>query len=69
MTTVRLPEDIESRLIKLAKFTNRPKSFYIREAIKRYLEDMEDIYLSLERMTNPKRKLLTTDEILKKLKK
>jgi len=67
MTTVRLPEDLENRLIKLSAMTHRPKSFYIREAITQYLEDMEDLYISLDRMTNKNRNLLTTEEILKKL--
>jgi RHH-type transcriptional regulator, rel operon repressor / antitoxin RelB len=46
MLTVRLPEDIESRLNVLADATNRPKSFYVREALKRHLEDIEDTYLA-----------------------
>jgi RHH-type transcriptional regulator, rel operon repressor / antitoxin RelB len=67
MTTIRLPSDIETRLSALATLTSRPKSFYIREAIKQYLEDMEDGYLALERIANPKRTLLETDALLKKL--
>lgn len=67
MTTVRLSTDIETRLSKLSTLTHRPKSFYIKEAINRYLEDMEDGYLALERLSSPKRKLLTSEEILKEL--
>lgn len=67
MAAVRLPVDIEVRLSNLSAITHRPKSFYIREALKQYLEDMEDGYIALERIANPKRKLLTTDELLKKL--
>jgi len=43
---LRLPKDIEARLDDLAKRTGRTKSFYAREAILEYLEDMEDIYLA-----------------------
>ena len=46
MLTVRLPENIEKRLNTLAKATKRPKSYYVREAIERVLEDMEDAYLA-----------------------
>lgn len=46
MLTVRLPSDIEERLNALAKATHRPKSFYVREALERALEDIEDIYLA-----------------------
>lgn len=45
-TSVRLPEDIESRLEALALKTGRSKAYYIREAIERHLEDMENVYLA-----------------------
>lgn len=46
MLAIRLPEEIEQRLDFLAKETGRTKTFYAREAILNYLEDLEDIYLS-----------------------
>lgn len=46
MLAIRLPEDIEARLTNLAKRTGRSKTFYAREAILEYLEDMEDLYLA-----------------------
>ena len=46
MLSVRLPEDLEKRLSHLSRVTKRPKSFYVREAIERSLEDIEDIYLA-----------------------
>ena len=50
MLTVRLPEDIEARLNNLSKTTNRPKSFYVREALERSIGDIEDIYLAEKRL-------------------
>jgi len=41
MLAIRLPEDIEARLETLAKRTGRSKTFYARQAILEYLEDME----------------------------
>ena len=46
MLSVRLPESLENRLNILAKATKRPKSFYVREAIERSIEDIEDAYLA-----------------------
>jgi RHH-type rel operon transcriptional repressor/antitoxin RelB len=46
MLAVRLPEEIEARLAKLAKATGRSKSYYVREALGEYLDDLEDIYLA-----------------------
>lgn len=68
MSTVRLPADLETRLSKLSHLTHRSKSFYIKEALKQYLEDMEDGYIALDRLSDPKRTVLTTDEMLKALK-
>jgi RHH-type rel operon transcriptional repressor/antitoxin RelB len=50
MLALRLPEDIESRLEKLAKATGRTKSFYAREAILEHLADLEDLYLAEKRL-------------------
>ena len=50
MLTLRLPEEIETRLDKLAKATGRTKSFYAREAIVEHLGDLEDLYLAEKRL-------------------
>ncbi len=67
MLTVRLPDDIEDRLNALAKTTNRPKSFYVREALERSLEDIEAIYLAEKRLEDiraGKSKAVPLEEIL-----
>lgn len=46
MHTVRLPEDLSQRLGLLSKATKRTKSHFIREALERTLEDLEDAYLA-----------------------
>ena len=46
MFTIRLPAEMEQRLNVLAAATHRPKSFYVREALERSLEDIEDAYLA-----------------------
>ncbi len=48
MLTIRLPEDIEIRLARLAKATGRTKTFYAKEAILRHLEELEDYYQAAE---------------------
>ena len=53
MLAVRLPEELEKRLGVLAKKTGRTKTYYVREAVIGHLEELEDIYLSLERLEKP----------------
>jgi RHH-type rel operon transcriptional repressor/antitoxin RelB len=51
MLAIRLPEDLEKRLENLAKRTGRTKTFYARQAIEQHLDDLEDIYLAEQRLT------------------
>lgn len=44
--TVRLPEELTHRLAVLARATKRTKSYFIREALERSIEDLEDAYLA-----------------------
>lgn len=67
MISVRLPVEIEERLHKLCTLTKRSKSFYIREALELYLEEVEDLRIAMERLSRPNQKYLTTAEVLKRL--
>lgn len=70
MLTMRLPESIEHRLNHLAKATGRTKSFYVREAIVKHLDELEDTYLAertLERVRSGKEKVYSSEEVEKLL--
>ena len=56
MLSVRLAPEIMKRLELLADRTGRTKSFYAREAILRYLEDMEDTFIAIERLETPEKR-------------
>jgi RHH-type rel operon transcriptional repressor/antitoxin RelB len=45
-----LPDDISSRLQKLAQLTGRSKTFYMIEAIREHIDDLEDLYLAEQRL-------------------
>ena len=48
--SLRLPEDVSERLERLAKATGRSKTFYMLEAIREHIDDLEDLYLSEQRL-------------------
>ncbi len=50
MLAIRLPEELEARLERLADRTGRPKSYYAREALIEYIDDLEDHYLAETRL-------------------
>lgn len=56
MISIRLPPEITKRLNQLAKRTGRTKTFYAKEAILEHLDELEDIYLSLDRLERPQRR-------------
>ena len=66
MLAIRLPVEIEERLERLAQATGRTKTYYAREAILEYLDDLEDIYLAeqtLERVRRGEMRTHTLDEV------
>ena len=62
MLAIRLSHDIEDRLQHLSRRTGRTKSYYAREALLRFIEDMEDEYLALSRIETPTKRW-TLDEL------
>jgi RHH-type rel operon transcriptional repressor/antitoxin RelB len=64
---IRLSDDIANRLEDLAQKTKRTKSFYIREILDNYLNELEDSYLALERLNHKNAKYYSTEQIRKEL--
>ncbi len=46
MLALRLPPELEKRLDDLARKTGRTKSFYARQAIEEYIDDLEDLAMA-----------------------
>jgi RHH-type rel operon transcriptional repressor/antitoxin RelB len=69
MLAIRLPEAIEKRLEALAQSTGRSKTFYARQAILAHLDDLEDLYLAEQQMTEVRAGRLKTiplDQVMKR---
>lgn len=60
MLSIRLPKEINNRLENLATKTGRTKTFYVKQAILEFLEEMEDAYLALDRIKNSTKRLSLT---------
>ncbi len=63
MISIRLPKEMEMRIDNLAKSTKRPKSFFVKEALSHYLDDMEDYYEVLKRQNDANRHLISLEEL------
>jgi RHH-type rel operon transcriptional repressor/antitoxin RelB len=69
MLGVRLPEELEKRLNRLASETHRTRSYYVKRALEQFLEDQEDYLLALSRSEKVKKgeRTYTLEEAKKKL--
>ncbi len=63
MLSVRLPKELEDRINNLAKVTKRPKSFFVKEALANYIDDLEDYYSALKRKNDNNRELISLEEL------
>lgn len=50
--SLRLPDDLSSRLNDLVQRTGHSKTFYIIEAIREHLGDLEDLYIAEQRLAD-----------------
>lgn len=67
--TIRIEPEIEDRLDNLARETHRTKSFYVREALLKALDDMEDVYLAEKRLEDiraGRTKTIPLENVMKK---
>jgi len=66
MLSIRLTHDLEERLENLAKKTGRTKAYYVREAIEEHLDNLEEVYLALDRLEKPAKRW-TLEEMEKEI--
>lgn len=68
MIAVRVSEEIETRLDRLAQLTGRTKTYYVREAIEEHLDDLEEAYLAekvLKKVRSGREKLIPLEDVVK----
>lgn len=67
--SLRLPDDVTQRLAHLAELTGRSKTFYMVEAIREHIDDLEDLYLAEQRLIDiraGKTKTVPLEEVMKR---
>ncbi len=72
MLAIRLDPILEENLNTIAKREKRTKSYYVREALAKYLEDLQDIYdaeSALENIRTGKSNIVSWEDAKKELNK
>jgi len=63
MLSVRLNSDLEEKLEQLSIKTNRSKSFYVKQALENYLNDMDDYFEVKSRDSNSENYMLNITDL------
>ena len=70
MTTalsVRIPDDLASKLSEIAKETERPKSFHIQKALESYLTEIADLQVAYDRLHDTTDPVISIEDMRKEL--
>ena len=68
--SIRLDDDLDARLERIARLTGRSKSFYLRQALIEQIEDLEDLFLSraiVNRVADGRERLIPLDVLEREL--
>ena len=65
--SVRIPDNLASKLDEISKETERPKSFHIQKAIESYLNEIADLQVALDRLHNTTDPIVSIDEMRSEL--
>ena len=67
LISLRLPPNILKPLDKLAKITERPRSFLIKKALENYLDEYADYQIALDRLRDKDDEIITSSKLRKNL--
>ncbi len=61
--SVRIRDDLASKLSEISKETERPKSFHVQKAIEAYLSEIADLQIALDRSHDPSDPIVSLDNM------
>lgn len=65
--SVRLPDDLASKLSEISAETERPKSFHIQKALEAYLSELADLQVAFDRLHDPSDPIMSLSDMRKEL--
>jgi RHH-type rel operon transcriptional repressor/antitoxin RelB len=48
--SIRIPDELASKLAEISKETERPKSFHVQKALEAYLSELADLQIAIDRL-------------------
>ena len=65
--SMRIPDNLASKLSEIAKETERPKSFHIQKALEAYLEELADLQVALDRLRDTSDPVVSISDMRKEI--
>ena len=65
--SIRIPEELATRLSEIAKETERPKSFHVQKALEAYLNEVADLQVAIDRLRDTSDPVISLKEMRKEL--
>jgi len=65
--SIRIPDELDSKLSEIASETERPKSFHVQKALEAYLAELADFHVALDRLHDTSDPIVTTEDMRKDL--
>ena len=65
--SMRIPDNLASKLSEIAKETERPKSFHIQKALEAYLEELADLQVALDRLHDTSDPVVSISDMRKEI--
>ena len=65
--SVRVSNDLASKLSEIAKETERPKSFHVQKALEAYLTELADLQVAYDRLHDTTDSVISIEDIRKEL--
>lgn len=65
--SVRIPEDLASKLSEIAEETERPKSFHVQKALESYLTELADLQVAYDRLHDTTDPIITLKDMRKEI--
>jgi RHH-type rel operon transcriptional repressor/antitoxin RelB len=65
--SLRVGEALKKRIDEVDRRTGRSKAWVIKKAVESYIEDVEDIEMSEQRLADPRDNVISSDELMSRL--
>lgn len=65
--TARVPDDLVAAVDRVARLLRRSRAEIVRQALERYLDDVDDLGVALERLRDPGDPVLDWEDVKREL--